>query len=173
MSEETKNFQPKDLQALAGISYRQVQYWDRIGLLKANRVRIRNQARPRYRAYDETDIMLGMILQQLRTAGWSIQKLRTMALMLRAHLSLLDEWCGWLVVLPSSRVKIFPTESHTDQEDAVSWWKKLGLGAEVFGLEVLWKKMDDWRPKKSKSEVPSEQLPGQIVSWDEQEMAGE
>lgn len=64
-------FSPKDVAAIVGISYRQIQYWDSSGFIRPS---IRR--RGRYRGYTFQDLILLKIASDLRARGMSIQRLR-------------------------------------------------------------------------------------------------
>lgn len=66
-----KWFRPFDVCRIAGISYRQIQYWDTSGFFKPAVKR-----RGRYRLYSRTETQLIVILRELRISGVSIQSMR-------------------------------------------------------------------------------------------------
>ena len=64
-------FSPKEVAALVGISYRQIQYWDSSGFIRPSVRR-----RGRFRAYSFSDLILLRVARDLRARGLSIQRLR-------------------------------------------------------------------------------------------------
>lgn len=64
-------FRPTDACDLIGISYRQLQYWDRTGFISPSYKR-----RGKYRLYTFSDLSQLYMAQTLRQRGYSIQKLR-------------------------------------------------------------------------------------------------
>lgn len=66
-------FTPRDVRKIFGISYRQIQYWD-----KTNFIRPSFKRREKYRLYTFPDLILMFIATMLRLENVSIQQLRRM-----------------------------------------------------------------------------------------------
>lgn len=64
-------FTPKEVVKIIGISYRQIQYWDKTHFLKPSYRR-----RGKYRLYNFTDLIQLRLVRILRGHGASIQRLR-------------------------------------------------------------------------------------------------
>jgi len=64
-------FTPKEVVRLIGISYRQIQYWDKTNFLKPSYRR-----RRKYRLYNFMDLIQLRVVKTLREHGASIQRLR-------------------------------------------------------------------------------------------------
>lgn len=64
-------FTPKEVARLIGISYRQIQYWDKTNFLKPSYRR-----RGKYRLYNFMDLIQLKVIKTLRENGSSIQRLR-------------------------------------------------------------------------------------------------
>lgn len=64
-------FTPKEVAKLIGISYRQIQYWDKTGFIKPSYRR-----RGKYRLYTFVDLMYLKVTKKLREENYSIQRLR-------------------------------------------------------------------------------------------------
>ena len=64
-------FTPKEVAQIVGISYRQIQYWD-----KTNFIRPSYRRRGKYRLYTFTDLIQLKVAKTLRNANFSIQRLR-------------------------------------------------------------------------------------------------
>ncbi|MDP3956068.1 MAG: MerR family transcriptional regulator [bacterium] len=67
---------------IIGISYRQIQYWD-----KSNFVKPSHRRRGKYRQYTRMDLLRMKVAKILRDSGYSIQALRDTTLRLRGMLS--------------------------------------------------------------------------------------
>jgi len=65
-------FTPKEVAKLIGISYRQIQYWDKTNFIKPSYRR-----RGKYRLYTFADLIQLKVAKTLREQSYSIQKLRT------------------------------------------------------------------------------------------------
>lgn len=65
-------FTPKEVARIVGISYRQMQYWDKTNFIKPSYRR-----KGKYRLYTFTDLIQLKVAKTLREAKFSIQKLRT------------------------------------------------------------------------------------------------
>lgn len=65
-------FTPKEVAKLIGISYRQIQYWDKTSFIKPSYRR-----RGKYRLYTFSDLIHLKVAKTLRENEFSIQKLRT------------------------------------------------------------------------------------------------
>ncbi len=68
-----KYFTPKEVSRLTGLSYRQLQYWDKTGFISPS---IRRAGK--YRLYTFTDLVQLRLVKKLRKAKFSVQKLRSM-----------------------------------------------------------------------------------------------
>lgn len=64
-------FTPKEVARIVGISYRQMQYWDKTSFIKPSYRR-----KGKYRLYTFTDLIQLKVAKTLREAKFSIQKLR-------------------------------------------------------------------------------------------------
>ena len=64
-------FSPKDVVSLVGISYRQLQYWDKTNFIKPSAIHM-----GKYRNYTFGDVVLMKLAKVLRESNMSIQKLR-------------------------------------------------------------------------------------------------
>ena len=64
-------FTPKEVARLIGISYRQIQYWDKTHFIKPSYRR-----RGKYRLYNFTDLIQLRVIKTLREHGSSVQRLR-------------------------------------------------------------------------------------------------
>lgn len=64
-------FTPKDVVSLIGISYRQLQYWDKTNFIRPSAIRM-----GKYRGYTFIELVEMKLAKLLREANVSIQKLR-------------------------------------------------------------------------------------------------
>ena len=64
-------FSPKDVVGIVGISYRQLQYWDKTNFIKPSAIHM-----GKYRNYTFGDVILMKLSKVLRENNMSIQKLR-------------------------------------------------------------------------------------------------
>jgi len=71
-------FTPKQVAKLVGISYRQIQYWDKTNFISPSYHR-----RGKYRLYTFGDLILLRVAKALRDNGFSIQQLRKTIINLR------------------------------------------------------------------------------------------
>jgi len=74
-------FTPKEVAQIVGISYRQIQYWDKTSFIRPSYRR-----RGKYRLYTFTDLIQLKVAKTLRSANFSIQRLRTTIKSLRTLL---------------------------------------------------------------------------------------
>lgn len=74
-------FTPKEVAQIVGISYRQIQYWDKTSFIRPSYRR-----RGKYRLYTFTDLIQLKVAKTLRNANFSIQRLRTTIKSLRSLL---------------------------------------------------------------------------------------
>ena len=74
-------FGPKDVAEIIGLSYRQIQYWDKTNFIKPSYRR-----KGRFRQYIFSDMILLWVAKRLRDEGYSIQHIRTVIPKLRGIL---------------------------------------------------------------------------------------
>lgn len=74
-------FTPKDVASIVGISYRQIQYWDKTSFIKPSYRR-----KGKYRLYTFADLIQLKVAKTLRDHNFSIQRLRKTIKSLRALL---------------------------------------------------------------------------------------
>ena len=72
ISHRIRGFRPKEVSKHVGISYRQIQYWDKTNFIRPSR-RVNGQ-----RIYTIFDMMMMKFAKILRNHGYSIQGLRKM-----------------------------------------------------------------------------------------------
>lgn len=102
-----KMFRAMTLAKVAGISYRQVQYWDRTGLLTATRLEGQNR-----KAYSLMDLALGFLISALRKHT-SIQKMRSLLDRIRP---LLKEES-----LPTTTILFLPPQDFVVVQGVIQW----------------------------------------------------
>lgn len=140
-------FTPGNLREIAGISYRQIQYWDRIGLLPAKRVHNRKTQTRGFRYFDENDVIITLAAVEFRSRGVSIQKIKKTAPKLRALLEPLDELVGWLVCVPGQDPVVFPDQCFESYGKARDWWFRINPMVQVLSIGDLWVKLNNWQKK--------------------------
>ena len=64
-------YTPNDVEAVVGLSYRQIQYWDTTGFIKPS-----YKKHGRYRCYSFEDLVQIEVVHKVRAAKVSIQKIR-------------------------------------------------------------------------------------------------
>lgn len=74
-------FTPKDVASIVGISYRQIQYWDKTNFIKPSYRR-----KGKYRLYTFSDLIQLKVAKTLRDHNFSIQRLRKTIKSLRSLL---------------------------------------------------------------------------------------
>lgn len=74
-------FTPKDVASIVGISYRQIQYWDKTNFIKPSYRR-----KGKYRLYTFSDLIQLKVAKNLRDHNFSIQRLRKTIKSLRSLL---------------------------------------------------------------------------------------
>lgn len=74
-------FTPKDVATIVGISYRQIQYWDKTNFIKPSYRR-----KGKYRLYTFSDLIQLKVAKNLRDHNFSIQRLRKTIKSLRSLL---------------------------------------------------------------------------------------
>lgn len=74
-------FTPKDVASIVGISYRQIQYWDKTSFIKPSYRR-----KGKYRLYTFADLIQLKVAKTLRDHNFSIQRLRKTIKSLRSLL---------------------------------------------------------------------------------------
>lgn len=74
-------FTPKDVASIVGISYRQIQYWDKTSFIKPSYRR-----KGKYRLYTFSDLIQLKVAKTLRDHNFSIQRLRKTIKSLRSLL---------------------------------------------------------------------------------------
>ncbi len=107
-------FTPLEVQRLTGLSYRQLQYWDRSGFLAPSA-----RTGGNYRRYTFDDLILLELVKVLKDHHFSIQRLRDLFGKIRSMLPHIDPEQGRLTVfLDGERVMVFTGEmildSHLD-----------------------------------------------------------
>jgi DNA-binding transcriptional MerR regulator len=108
-------FTPKEVAKLIGISYRQIQYWDKTSFIKPSYRR-----RGKYRLYTFADLMQLKVAKILRESNFSIQKLRKTIKSLKALLPQVGHPLVDLTFLiEGDRILVFNgivlMNSHTDK----------------------------------------------------------
>lgn len=96
-------FTPKEVAKLIGISYRQIQYWDKTNFIKPSYRR-----RGKYRLYTFADLMQLKVAKTLREESYSIQKLRKTIKSLKAMLPQVNNAYSELTFLiEGNRILVF------------------------------------------------------------------
>ncbi len=111
-----KLFTPLDVQRVTGLSYRQLQYWDRSGFI-APSVRTGGN----YRRYTFDDLVLLELVKILKDHHFSIQQLRETFGKIRGMLPHVDSETGDMtLVMEGTRVMVFTgstlLDAHLDQK---------------------------------------------------------
>lgn len=119
-------FTPKEVARIIGISYRQIQYWDSSGFIRPSYRR-----RGRFRSYTFGDLILLRVAKELRSSGYSIQKLRRViavlsGLVARAPTDQLDQLT---FLIEDESVLVFTGEVLMDQGSEANFF--------VFRVEPL------------------------------------
>ena len=127
-------FSPSEACELVGISYRQIQYWDRSKFIRPS-----HRRKCRYRMYSFRDLVLLKAAVLLRAYGWSIQGLRTVIPDLTALLVLANEPLDRLTMMfKGDQMFVFEGKVFTFNADAVPWV--------VFKVSVLKDLVDEMFP---------------------------
>ncbi len=105
-----KLFTPLDVQRVTGLSYRQLQYWDRSGFFSPS---VRTGGN--YRRYTFDDLVLLELVKTLKDNHFSIQRLRDMFGRIRAMLPHVDRDAGDMtVVMEGDRLMVFTGDTLLD-----------------------------------------------------------
>jgi DNA-binding transcriptional MerR regulator len=108
-------FTPLDVQKVTGLSYRQLQYWDRSGFISPS---VRTGGN--YRRYTFDDLVLLELIKILKDHHFSVQKLRDLFAKIRAMMPHVDAETGSLsLFMEGDRIMVFTGdtvfESHLDK----------------------------------------------------------
>ncbi len=103
-------FTPLDVQKVTGLSYRQLQYWDRSGFISPS---VRTGGN--YRRYTFADLVRLELVKQLRDRKFSVQKLRELFQRVRHLIPDVDSAHGSLTLfLDGDRILAFTGDTILD-----------------------------------------------------------
>jgi DNA-binding transcriptional MerR regulator len=126
--QETEGYRVPQVCKLVGITYRQLDYWARTGLVTPS---IREAGGSgTQRLYSFQDLVQLKVIKKLIDAGLSLQKVRTAVLFLRDHLH--TQPAG--VTLMSDGASIYACESEDEIIDLV----KRGQGVFAIAVDKVW-----------------------------------
>ncbi|HEX2090354.1 MAG TPA: MerR family transcriptional regulator [Actinomycetota bacterium] len=125
---ETDGYRVPEVCKLVGISYRQLDYWARTGLVTPS-VRAAGGSGTQ-RLYSFRDLVQLKVIKRLLDAGVSLQNVRKAVIYLRQHLGTEPS----TVTLMSDGARIYACESEDEIIDLV----KRGQGVFAIALDKVW-----------------------------------
>ena len=138
--QEEQGYRVPEVQKLVGISYRQLDYWARTGLVKPSIKDARGSGTQRQ--YSFQDLIVLKVIKRLLDLGVSLQKIRRAADYLRQTKQPLHG-----VTLVSDGQRIYTPESKEALVDLVSG----GQGVFAIPLDGVWKDLEGSLRRKTKA----------------------
>jgi DNA-binding transcriptional MerR regulator len=117
MSKDRPMITSHELARLTGLSYREVDYWTRRGVLVPDRAA---HGSGTHRGYPENEARVGVVVTQLRRYGMPLDTLARAAEQMREWDG--DEWSGHVFITDAGEITRTPT--------SMTWWLDLDVVAE-------------------------------------------